>query len=171
MVPADSTGVPLAPTYSGYPYHSSSLPVRDSHPLRLTFPGYSSFDHKQTAGSYNPHLAVTTWVWANPRSLATTCGITIVFSSSGYLDVSVLRVRLLINQNDTASLCQVVLFGNLRINSHVPIPVAYRSLSRPSSPLGAKASPIRPYLLPLMLSLHSIIDKCIVFMCLLSFTI
>ncbi len=94
MVPADSTGVPLAPTYSGYPYRSSSLPVRDYHPLRLTFPGYSSFDHKQTAGSYNPHLAVTTWVWANPRSLATTCGITIVFSSSGYLDVSVPRVRL-----------------------------------------------------------------------------
>ena len=31
-------------------------------------------------------------VWAFPRSLATTCGITIVFSSSGYLDVSVPRV-------------------------------------------------------------------------------
>ena len=31
-------------------------------------------------------------VWAVPRSLATTWGITIVFSSSGYLDVSVLRV-------------------------------------------------------------------------------
>jgi hypothetical protein len=31
-------------------------------------------------------------VWANPRSLATTNGITIVFSSSGYLDVSVHRV-------------------------------------------------------------------------------
>ena len=45
--------------------------------------------------SYNPNIAVTTLVWANPRSLATTNGITIVFSSSGYLDVSVLRVRLL----------------------------------------------------------------------------
>ena len=32
-------------------------------------------------------------VWAVPRSLATTYGITIVFSSCGYLDVSVLRVR------------------------------------------------------------------------------
>jgi hypothetical protein len=31
-------------------------------------------------------------VWANPRSLATTYGITIVFYSSGYLDVSVHRV-------------------------------------------------------------------------------
>ena len=33
-------------------------------------------------------------VWALPRSLATTDGITIVFSSSGYLDVSVPRVNL-----------------------------------------------------------------------------
>ncbi len=31
-------------------------------------------------------------VWARPLSLAATCGITFVFSSSGYLDVSVHRV-------------------------------------------------------------------------------
>ena len=40
-------------------------------------------------------LAVTNMVWANSRSLAATNEITIVFSSSGYLDVSVLRVHLL----------------------------------------------------------------------------
>ena len=45
--------------------------------------------------SYNPKLAVTTLVWANSRSLATTWEITFVFFSSGYLDVSVLRVCLL----------------------------------------------------------------------------
>ena len=44
--------------------------------------------------SYNPSTAVTVKVWANPFSLATTQGITIVFSSSGYLDVSVPRVCL-----------------------------------------------------------------------------
>ena len=43
--------------------------------------------------SYNPKAAVTTLVWAFPRSLATTYGITIVFFSYGYLDVSVPRVR------------------------------------------------------------------------------
>jgi hypothetical protein len=84
-------------------------------------------------------------VWASPRSLATTCGITIVFSSSGYLDVSVLRVSFL--SDDISSIYQVVPFGNLRINSYVLIPAAYRSLSRPSSPLRAKAFAIRPYLL------------------------
>lgn len=42
--------------------------------------------------SYNPSTAVTALVWANPRSLATTYGITFVFFSSAYLDVSVQRV-------------------------------------------------------------------------------
>ena len=45
------------------------------------------------AQSYNPHPAVTEWVWAPARSLATTWGITVVIFSSGYLDVSVPRVR------------------------------------------------------------------------------
>ncbi len=41
----------------------------------------------------------------------------------------------------------VVPFGNLRINGHLHLPEAYRSLSRPSSPPRAKASAMRPYLL------------------------
>ena len=53
------------------------------------------FITRPIAQSYNPNIAVTTLVWANPRSLATTSGITFVFFSSGYLDVSVLRVRFL----------------------------------------------------------------------------
>jgi hypothetical protein len=48
---------------------------------------------------------------------------------------------------DWPSASQVSPFGNLRIDSYVPIPAAYRSLSRPSSPLRAKASPVCPYLL------------------------
>ena len=45
-------------------------------------------------GSFYPTRAVTRVVWAVPRSLATTCGITFVFFSYGYLDVSVPHVRL-----------------------------------------------------------------------------
>ena len=44
--------------------------------------------------SYNPGRSVNRPVWANPISLAATIGITFVFSSSGYLDVSVPRVCL-----------------------------------------------------------------------------
>jgi hypothetical protein len=50
------------------------------------------FDLHRISWSYNPNIAVTTLVWANPRSLATTYGITFVFFSSAYLDVSVQRV-------------------------------------------------------------------------------
>ena len=85
--------------------------------------------------SYNPNIAVTILVWANPISLAATIGITFVFFSSGYLDVSVLRVRLL--ADNMSSTCWVAPFGNLRIKGYVPLPKAYRSLSRPSSPLRA----------------------------------
>ena len=42
--------------------------------------------------SYNPAAAETATVWANPRSIASTWGITIVLFSTGYLDVSVPRV-------------------------------------------------------------------------------
>ncbi len=85
--------------------------------------------------SYNPKIAVTTLVWANPRSLATTYGITFVFFSSAYLDVSVQRVCPL--SGNTSSMYWVAPFGYLRITSYVPIPAAFRSLSRPSSPLRA----------------------------------
>ena len=44
--------------------------------------------------SYNPAHAVTYTVWASPLSLATTHGIIVIFSSYGYLDVSVPHVRL-----------------------------------------------------------------------------
>src|SRR5512138_4008580 len=58
----------------------------------LTFQKYSITDLQSTLQSYNPGLAVTRPVWAIPGSLATTWGITIVFFSSGYLDVSVHQV-------------------------------------------------------------------------------
>ena len=54
------------------------LPVRDYHPLWCAFP-----KHFQLL--INSH-------WADPRSLATTSGISVDFFSSGYLDVSVPRV-------------------------------------------------------------------------------
>ena len=48
---------------------------------------------------YNPGLAETRSVWAVPVSLATTPGIIVILFSSGYLDVSVPRVRLPINRD------------------------------------------------------------------------
>jgi hypothetical protein len=40
--------------------------------------------------------------------------------------------------------CRVSPFGHPRINAYVRLPEAFRSLSRPSSPVRAKASTVRP---------------------------
>ena len=93
-------------------------------------------------------------VWPLPRSLATTSGISVDVFSSPYLDVSVQAVPhiLLFDSQhvDRVLLCRVPPFGNLRINTYVPLPVAYRSLSRPSSAPDAKASPLRSFSLDLL---------------------
>lgn len=87
-----------------------------------------------------------TGVWAGPLSLAATCGITVVFLSSGYLDVSVPRVALRPAADARPSAVRVAPFGHLRIRGRLHLPAAFRSLPRPSSPLGAWASPVRPAL-------------------------
>ena len=42
---------------------------------------------------------------------------------------------------------RVVPFGDPRVKGHLHLTVAYRSLSRPSSLVRAKASTVRPYIL------------------------
>ena len=83
-------------------------------------------------------------VWAVPISLAATLGIEVSFFSSRYLDVSVpwvtlnrlfIHLSIIIHYYDW-----IAPFGNLRINGYLLLPVAYRSLSRPSSAPSAKAS-------------------------------
>ena len=88
-------------------------------------------------------------VWPLPRSLATTYGISVDFSSSPYLDVSVQAVphNLLFDSQRVAGvlLQRVSPFGNPRIDDCFRLPEAYRRSLRPSSASNAKASPLRPY--------------------------
>ena len=96
MGPAGSRRIPRAPRYSGAGLpQSSSFRVRASHPLRTHFPeGSATLMTRRGAGPTTPGAATgTAPVWAPARSLATTCAIIVIFSSSGYLDVSVPRVR------------------------------------------------------------------------------
>ena len=68
--------------------------LRGCHPLRPDFPVGSASIRSSWRRSYNPAQRLATpAVWALPRSLATTCGIIVIFSSYGYLDVSVPHVR------------------------------------------------------------------------------
>ena len=86
-------------------------------------------------------------VWPNPRSLATTSGISVDVFSSPYLDVSVQAVPH-VHLFDSMHVTQILSvwvapFGNPRISGYLLLPVAYRSLSRPSSAPDAKAFPLR----------------------------
>ena len=145
MVLADSHKIPPISWYSGtYSRESYHFRLRDYHPLWSNFPDCSANDMIFYSPTYldfgpnKPHYpAHTTGLSLHvrrfrhvPRSLATTWGITIVFFSSGYLDVSVPRVSL-------HTLCihvrilrhyseWVVPFGNPRILGYFHLPVAYR---------------------------------------------
>jgi hypothetical protein len=94
-------------------------------------------------GPYNPEPTRSS-VWACPRSLAATWGISFDFSSWGYLDVSVLPVGSPRGVTDHY-VRRVAPFGNSGITGCVRLPQIYRGLPRPSSPVRAKASTVRPY--------------------------
>jgi hypothetical protein len=97
-------------------------------------------------------------VWPLAASLAATEAIEFSFSSSGYLDVSVHRVpsseTMDSSQGDRTSFYRVSPFGYLRLNVCLRLPVAFRSLPRPSSAIGARASTLCSFQLdPLQTSL------------------
>ena len=140
-----SHGVSRVPRYSGsrlsapaFGYGALTLSSRPSHAVLL-----ASSDHDvcPQPRRINPP------VWPPPRSLATTCGISVDVFSSPYLDVSVQavpHVHLFDSMHVTGVLLQWVSpFGNLRIIRYLLLPEAYRSLSRPSSAPDAKAFPLR----------------------------
>ena len=92
MVPAHSTRVSRVPVYSGsrsatspFAYGAFTLFGRLSQNLSAGLAGSGLRSEPR-------HARMT--VWPLPRSLATTCGIDVSFSSSPYLDVSVQAVPL-----------------------------------------------------------------------------
>ena len=142
-----SHGVSRVPRYSGNRLTGFGFRLRGYHPLWLAFP-YHSTNLSDRSAAPQPRR-INPSVWPLPRSLATTYGISVDFSSSPYLDVSVQAVPHLrlfdSTQADGVLLHRVSPFGNLRIKAYVQLPEAYRSLSRPSSAPDAKAFPLRSF--------------------------
>ena len=146
MVPPYSHRVSRVRRYSGFSwllsvfaYETLTLFGGPSHVLLLTFSIPSAVR--------TPKVLLLS-VWPLPRSLATTCGISVDFFSSPYLDVSVQAVP-------PTYLCvqyavirrysyRIAPFGYLRINVCLRLPAAFRSLPRPSSAPDAKAFALRP---------------------------
>ena len=106
--------------------------------------------------SITPQVFLPT-VWPLSLSLATTHEISVDFFSSSYLDVSVRKVPSMwlwihhtVVRHDSYGVSP---FGHLRINVYLPLPEAYRSLSRPSSAPNAKAFSLCSFSLELFLHL------------------
>ena len=151
MVPAVSHRISPVPRYSGYWLNQlDRFHVKGFHLLRPTFPGSSIIRNWYMSSVLQPQICrnifglgcsafahhylrnhycfLLLWVlrcFSSPRSPPIT-GIS--RSAPGW----------------------VAPFGHLRIKGYLHLPEAFRSLSRPSSPLRAKASTIRSYLFSLV---------------------
>ena len=141
----------IPPASSLYVYRTLTLFCRLSHTVRLK-------DFCVLA-VLTPQVLLL-MVWPLPRSLATTCGISVDFSSSRYLDVSVpgvplihLCIQCMIHDSSSWVLPHSEIRG---YNAYLQLPAAYRSLSRPSSAPDAKAFTLCSFLLELP-SLHTFI--------------
>ena len=161
MVPPSSHGIPRVPWYSGSCRPGSASPTRLSR-SPVCFPTHFGSLPRCLLQSETPVVFLPP-VWPLPRSLATTGGISVDFSSSPYLDVSVQAVPLFLallrcfssggsphipmdSVYDAGALVRrIAPFGYLRIVSYLLIPAAFRSLSRPSSALSAKAFTLRSF--------------------------
>ena len=132
MVLPDSHGVSRAPRYSGtdsrrlmhFVHGAITHYGQTFQTVRLYMNLITSRDIPNRP--HNPRTTEVVRVWAVPRSLATTYGITIVFFSCGYLDVSVPSVRpmwLCIHHTVTEHyLCRVSPFGHPRIKACLTAP-------------------------------------------------
>ena len=143
MVPPASHKIPRVSWYSGAASLTQIFVYATITLFGLGFPSAHStnpcFDLLQ---STTPHNRSHT-VWPLPLSLATTYGISVDFSSCGYLDVSVPHVSpvctiyscRLDREFTPIGLPHSDIYGS----GYLLLPVAFRSLSRPSSAHGTKA--------------------------------
>ena len=147
MVPLSSLRIPRARRYSGYclltfafTYMILTFSDRPSHAVRLASVIESAV--------LTPGVLLLP-VWPLPLSLAATHRISFDFSSSAYLDVSVRRVpHVYLCIQYTFSVSSTEGFPHSEIHGYIAylqLPVAYRSLSRPSSAPDAKASALCSY--------------------------
>ena len=93
MVPPSSHGIPRVPWYSGSCRPGFASPTRLSR-SPVCFPTHFGSLCRYLLQSETPAVFLLL-VWPLPRSLATTGGISVDFSSSPYLDVSVQAVPLI----------------------------------------------------------------------------
>ena len=115
------------------PIRPVSLRVRNYHPLRLNFPEHSTRNHGPITWSYYPGDAQVRRRFGLFPGRSPLLGESLLFSSPR-------GTKMFQFPRFASCICMipskwwVIPFGNPRINGHLHLPTAYRSLSRPSSP-------------------------------------
>ena len=146
MVPPVSHRVSRVRRYSGNRLIGICFRLRDSHPLWLAFPYHSANISDRCDAPQPRSYCYNRFGLFRVRSplLAESH---FDFSSSPYLDVSVqavpliyLCIQYMMTGHDSG---RIAPFGYLWINACLRLPIAYRSLLRPSSAPSAKAFPLR----------------------------
>jgi hypothetical protein len=137
------------PAVLRYPLGFAPLRLRGCHPLWPAFPClFVSRCSCHVMGPTTPRVSLP-WVWPGPRSLAATKGVSVLISfplGTEMFHFPRLAPSCLCIQQAVPCLTArwVSPFGHLRITACERLPVAFRRCPRPSSPLIAKASTVRP---------------------------
>ena len=118
-----------------------SLRLRGCHPPWPAFPGRSASSSLGLWRPYNPRAALTARVWAGPLSLAATRGVACLLSPPAATKMFQFAAFACL---PAWPLGRVPPFGHPRVTGCLRLAAEFRRLSRPSSPLGAWASPVRP---------------------------
>ena len=143
MVPPGSYRVPTAPPYSGFGLGSdriprtglSPAPARLSRhvPLRILLPLMPALQPRARLDARGLGSSPFARRYSGSHCCFPFLRLLRCFSSSGWQPLRV----------GTPPACRVSPFGHPRIIGRSRLPAAFRSLPRPSSPPGAKASPVR----------------------------
>ena len=143
MVPPASDRAPPTPPYSGFRLGWSAFRVRGCHPLWPAFPGVFPY-----ALFFRVACPTTPRAPRRPRfGLAPfrspLLGGSLLFSFPPATWMFRFAGFASIFDGCHASAWRVAPFGHLRISGRSRLPADFRGLPRPSSPPGAKASPVR----------------------------
>ena len=117
-----------AVTLSGRPSQAARLPIHDPSP------GLPSWPNGPTTRALQRRQACTELVWADPRSLATTGGVSVLISFPEGTEMfqfpSLAALRLCIQRRlDRLSSVAVSRFGDRRVDACLRLTVAYRSFA------------------------------------------
>ena len=142
MVPISSVRISRVLTYSGsrslslsFVYGDFTLFVLPFQVIRLLFLMLSRGPYPEYITTFGLGSSDFARHYFRNRSYFLFLRLLRCFTSPGSLRTTMDSLH-----DDRAPLCRVSPFGHLRINARLQLPAAFRSLPRPSSALGAKAS-------------------------------